>query len=277
MSLSGCCVQLLSAIILNCSANWRAFEDSVRLLHGSESSTLQQTGLMLLESLLRGRRIALEENQIKISSEVVHVALSLLHSATVSGPCRSLAFQAYGHLLGSDWLGCSDEKTNECLEHHLRIILSHCSGPAKPAAIRTAAVKAVGDICSNCFLVENKSEGVSLLSKEHLEREKHLRLMGNDVCKIMLQSLENSNAAVRSMVCFALSVLHLQHLNPEKTSCMHLPLPYQAIFTIGNIAQVIASCNYQNVLDPMILQEVSLRVYECLDDENDKVCLSLQS
>lgn len=161
---------------------------------------MQQTGLKLLESLLRGRSVMLEDNATDKSSEVVHLTLSVLPSASASRLCRALVFQAYGVLLGSDWLAYSDKNPGSGLEYHLRIILGHCGGPGRPATIRSAACKAVGDICSNCFLVENVNGDVSLFSKEHLKREEYLRQIGDDVCKAMLRSTEDSNASVRSMV-----------------------------------------------------------------------------
>ena len=184
-------------IVLNNNKYWNTFEDSVKLLCSSKNSTLQQNGLQLLESLLQGRRITFEENK---SKEVVHLALSILPTAAASGLCRTLSFQAYGSLLGSDWLKYTDEKQIDCMEHHLRMILSHCSGSGRTTSARSAACKAVGDICSNCFLVENQNGRVFLDSKEHILREEYLRQIGDDVCRAMLQSMEDGNGAVRSMV-----------------------------------------------------------------------------
>ena len=187
-------------IVLNDNKYWNTFEASVKLLCSSESSALQQCGLQLLESLLQGRKIAHEENKFDRSNDVVHLALQVLPTASTSGPCRTLSFQAYGSLLGSDWLKYTDEKQIGSMEHHLRVILGHCSGPGQTTSVRSAACKAVGDICSNCFLVENQIGGDFLVSKEHTQREEYLRQMGDDICREMLQSMEDGNAAVRSMV-----------------------------------------------------------------------------
>ena len=193
--------------VLNTAADWKVFHDSIVLLCNTEITAVKQSGLQLLESLLQGRKCASQEKISGESSQVVHLALSVLPRmvASASGPCRSLSFQAYGSLLGSDWLKQLDEKRDGQMKYHVELILSHCGGSGQAASVRSAACKAVGDICSSCFLEEKDLESVSLAPNEHLRREEQLRNVGDGVCVAMLKSMEDSNATVRSMVSIAYS------------------------------------------------------------------------
>jgi len=227
-------------------ADWTIFKDTVLLLSNASGLALQQSSLQLLEALLQGRKIASHDTSTGGSFPVVNLVLSILPGIlkSTSGPSRQLALQIYGALQGLDWLQLLDETLSGSFKSHVVRVLHHCIRSEPSASVRSAACKAVGDICSNCFLeVENKNLGSATGNGDHFAREKKLDQIAGSVCTAMLQSMEDSNAAVRSM----------------------------AIFAVGNLAQVIGCNNFNAVLDAKTLETACLVVYKCLEDKSEKV------
>ncbi|CAB9520853.1 expressed unknown protein [Seminavis robusta] len=229
--------------VLDDESDWTRYRCVVEKLCVSSNTKLMSSGMELLDSLLQGRQHDMPAKEVFVAAEtLVTFVLKLLPETieSVSGTCRRLSLQAYGSLLGSDWLEHTDDRCVGSIGSHVKIVLRHSVATEAVSAVRSAACKAIGDICSNCFLCQNfpDSSGVDAASSSE---DSQLQLIGPDVLGAMLIAMKDRSAPVRSM----------------------------ALFAVGNLAQVSvdSACFY----DPETLGDACEVACACMGDENEKV------
>jgi hypothetical protein len=188
--------------VLYHEADWKRYIVTIEALYKSNNATLQSSSLELLEALLVGRQHYLPARTLNVSSETVaKFAFNILPRTLQSqaGTCRRLGLLAYGCLLGSDWLPQGDQSKVGSIKHHIVLILGHGVPTEQCSSVRSAACKATGDICSNCFLELDQAESLGVGDYPRW-RDAALELISQDVFAAMQLALKDGAAPVRSMV-----------------------------------------------------------------------------
>eukprot|EP00978_Attheya_sp_CCMP212_P000866 scaffold1856_cov56-Attheya_sp.AAC.5 len=186
-----------------------------QLLAGRLEDTRLQ-GITLIESFLHGRHESLDRMTIE-HDFVVRQICPMLYSALSDrgASIRSNAALGYGVIDPSDWKLLFDLKSTDSAplagETHFDKVLSLCNSPhtfsqgcEENGSVRSAACKAIGQICSQCISKPNSQQydKISTLSSKQgtIIDDVLARHMSQKVVDSMLASLQDSNGTVRSMV-----------------------------------------------------------------------------
>jgi hypothetical protein len=194
--------------------HWDQMEQLLRRSAGSEDSKTRLRGLELLEGIVVGRKdFGDADEEETTTSMVAPLVAFILRGARddVAASCRCVAFQTYSGLLARDWVVIHGSDEDNGLLDHVGAILAHCRkmpGSAnKPgeadAKVRSAACKAIGDVCTQCI---SSTLGEATAGKAHaILTEDHFRCILRDVYEAMLEAIDESNFSVRSMVSRAIA------------------------------------------------------------------------
>ena len=219
-------------------------------------------GVKLIESFILGRKahvIECTSKKIQHNMELAVVPESfcpLLHSALTdqSSAVRNGAVTSFGSLLVTDWVallsrGSSSGNASSLDWTHVDSVLRMCTpNGEKIGNVRSAACKAVGDICTVCV--------GSLLSEEGLEKavpfsDDFVVAISTKVCIQMEQALQDKTLSVRSMALFAIGNTSLALKDRCAFLSMHriLPLVYACIDdkddkVVGNAIRTIGHVSY---------------------------------
>lgn len=219
-------------------------------------------GVKLIEAFIVGRKAYVFEctsEKIQHNMELAVVPESfcpLLHSALTdqSSAVRTCAVTSFGSLLVTDWVvllsrGSFSRNTSTLDWTHVDSILRMCTpNEEKIGSVRSAACKAVGDICTVCV--------GSLLSDEGLEKavpfsDDFVVAISTKVCSEMEQALNDKTVSVRSMALFAIGNTSLALKDRCAFLSMHrmLPLVYACIDdkddkVVGNAIRTIGHVSY---------------------------------
>jgi hypothetical protein len=185
-----------------------------QLLAGRLEDTRLQ-GITLIESFLHGRHESLDRMTIE-HDFVVRQICPMLYSALSDrgASIRSNAALGYGVIDPSDWKLLFDLKSTESVsltgETHFDKVLSLCNSPhtfsqgcEENGSVRSAACKAIGQICSQCISKPRSQQydkTSTLSSQDTIIDDILARHISQKVVDSMLASLQDSNGTVRSMV-----------------------------------------------------------------------------
>jgi len=167
------------------------------------SYRIRLDGVTFLEKLLTGR---MEMHGFEGDDDIA-IFSSRIAFATLKDTkpqVRTTSLNCYGSLLTRDWLilsKLSEDDGLPCFQQHFNAVLSHCVRPSdhttegeSNAGARAAACKAVGSMCTQ--FLSNLTRGQRECSICDDKRKTFCRA----TCDILLKSLEDPNAGVRSMV-----------------------------------------------------------------------------
>jgi hypothetical protein len=264
--------------------HWNQMEQLLRRFVGSEDSKTRLRGLELLEGIVVGRKDfgdAVEEDFTSLVAPLVEFILRRARD-DVAASCRCVAFQTYSGLLARDWVFIHGSDEENGILDHVGAIISHCRktlGSAdKPvetdAKVRSAACKAIGDVCTQC-ISSTLGEATAGNARPTLT-ENDFRCLFRDVYEAMLEAVEESNVSVRSMVSRATRLNHVVEMFFEFRHCSGLiclsSICYmEALFAMGNLAYSIRCNNLGRLVDDSVLRQVAVSVQRRLLDANDKV------
>ena len=190
--------------------HWERLQQTLCELTNSPEAQARLVGLEIVEGLILGRKDfgsspPQVEQDAPDNSIVLWLVTSILQRAQ-SDPneqCRCVTFQIYGGLLSSDWIVIRKQTNQHALPvpQCVRLILSHCrqlsattdSSGEINGKVRSAACKAVGDICTQCWPSSSRIDGAPL-------SEDDCKVLFSEVLLTMLEAIDDPNASVRSMV-----------------------------------------------------------------------------
>ena len=226
-------------------------------------SSRRLLGVKLMEAFIVGRKVYVmtctskdtQHNDMELAA-VPGSFCPLLQSALAdeSSAVRTCAVTSFGSLLVTDWVallspGSSNDATASLDWTHIDSILKMCNLIGeKNGNVRSAACKAVGDICTVCV--------GSLLSEELLEKkvpfsDNFVVAISTKVCNVMENSLRDGTVTVRTMALFAIGNMSLALKERCAFLSMHrmLPLVYTCISdkddkVVGNAIRTIGHVSY---------------------------------
>ena len=195
--------------------HWERLQQTLFELTNSPEAQARLAGLEIVEGLILGRKDFGSspprfEQDAPDNSIVLRLVSSILQRAQSDSneQCRCIAFQVYGGLLSSDWIVISKQTNQQAVPvlRCVRLLLSHClqlstttdSSGEINAKVRSAACKAVGDICTQCLPSSSRIDGAPL-------SENDCKVLFSEVLLTMLEAIDDPNASVRSMVSKRLS------------------------------------------------------------------------
>jgi len=237
-------------------------EICANLCNLQNDTTRRLLGVKLIEAFILGRKAYViectsEKSRHNMELSVVPESFCpLLHSALSdnSSAVRTCAVTSFGSLLVTDWVvllshGSFSRNTSSLDWTHVDSILRMCTlNGEKIGNVRSAACKAVGDICTVCV--------GSLLSEERLEKavpfsDDFVVAISTKVCSEMEQALKDETVSVRSMALFAIGNTSLALKDRCAFLSMHrmLPLVYACIDdkddkVVGNAIRTIGHVSY---------------------------------
>ena len=267
---SKCKLEMLTSIVK--SAPWSITREPFNLASFREicanlcniqnDTSRRLLGVKLIEAFIVGRKAFVTEctsGKIQHNMELTVVPESfcpLVHSALSdqSSAVRTCAVTSFGCLLVTDWAvllsrGSFIGNASSLDWTHVDSILRMCTPKGeKSGGVRSAACKAVGDICTVCV--------GSLLSEEGLEKavpfsDDFVVAISTKVCSEMEPALNDKTVSVRSMALFAIgnTALALQNRCAFLSMNRILPLVYACIVdkddkVVGNAIRTIGHVSY---------------------------------
>ncbi len=237
-------------------------EICANLCNGQNDASRRLLGVKLIEGFIVGRKAYVTEcssEKLQHNMELTVVPESfcpLLHSSLTdqSSAVRTCAVTSFGSLLVTDWAELLSRGTfignaSSLDWTHVDSILRMCNPIGeRSGSVRSAACKAVGDICTVCV--------GSLLSEEGLEKavpfsDDFLVAISTKVCSEMELALSDKIVSVRSMALFAIGNTALAMKDRCTFLSMNrmLPLIYSCIAdkddkVVGNAIRTIGHVSY---------------------------------
>lgn len=244
----GAILQTSPETILNDRTKWSRTQMIIGFRTRHMSNTVRREGILLLEKLLSGRHDHIERIDLGLSDQVASFALRVvtLSRDDSDASARTSTMKCYGAFLGKDWIQMTRDTHGDQsgFMSHVQAILAKCvpvhsvgdnqRGESKASA-RAAACKAVGDICMHCLSNDSDTDIIDKLAASWFWIA---------ASETLVQSLQDSNASVRSM----------------------------ALFGLGNLGYTMRnSKGIEPSISPTVLLSVFRGVSACFEDQNDKV------
>lgn len=198
-------LQIMSA--LSCSlpsfvskdnATFERFKQVIKTHMSHDSAPIRLEGAKIFGAFLAGRK---ERNEGIGTNEAIAILSSSIAWEMLQDPrpqFRTWGLNYYASLLSDDWLLVSERSRQDerpCFQQQVEAVFAHCTLPDEANnGVRSTACRCIGIICTQYISARNRDQGEFRIGDE----------AAKEFCvatsKTLLISLQDPNAAVRSMV-----------------------------------------------------------------------------